>query len=699
MVRSRGSFVWVVVVVVAVLAVVVPPSRWATADAAYLNPRMVRTAVVPGRILDVDATRVLYLDTPAAPDSAPRLRIWSRSTNRLAATVPTVPVLPDRQDRQVNDQHALLTPRGALFAVSRPGGPVGESHLIEWSGGPDVTDLGTLSPDSLRVSAPFAIWIGGETGTALYRRDLRTGRTIDITAATHTPAGSNDGDDVTSDGDVLFSSDMDVMRYRDGAVEQLTSDNAGCYPMTDGTNVLYVPTCSSSDNAGLSLNDGTRTVTLVDGNGPDILAFQANRGDRHPGFAVAGGWVAYRTWNRTNHATRLWRRAPDGTVREIAASATLTLLTLTGSGAVTYLNAEGQLRLTEPTGSAVLLATGVTWAATTDRPHAFGGAWQPDDRPALALDGGLYLLSDATLVRLTLTVVGHGTVTVGPYPQACRAHCEITLSTGTLLTLWPVADLPGWRFTGWTTTACPGADLGACGVRLDADTTVTATFQAADTTAPTMTTPTPRLPAGRHLTAGVPAEVPVTVAWTAADPDDGLAASELQVSVSGGGYIPVSLPSESATGADLTTAVGATYQLRVRGTDQHDNTSDWVEGQPFTVLGEQETTATLQGDWEPNRSPDAWGGTTVTARQAHATASFTVQGTQVALVGLTGPEHGTISVQLDDHSLGTINTSGADTRARQVLTTLNISPSHSHTLRVTTDSPAPVELDGIVVLR
>ena len=295
-----------------------------------------------------------------------------------------------------------------------------------------------------------------------------------------------------------------------------------------------------------------------------------------------------------------------------------------------------------------------------------------------------------------------------PYDQACHATCTYGFSLGSLLSLRATADLPGWQFTGWG-DAC--ANAGACAFRLDGDTTISAVFQAADTTAPTVTAPTVRLPVGVQLSDGVPTAVPVDVSWTASDPDDGLGASDLELAVNGGGFAAMSLPSAAATGTRFPAAVGATYTFRARGTDQHGNVGDWGEGPLFarprqltesptvTVLAQQETAATLTGTWTSGQAPDSWGGSTITTRDTAATASFTVQGEYVGIVCATGPGRGAADVYVDGQQRGHFSTASVLTTPRRILAVVALRWYDQHTIRLAATGTDPLEVDGIVILR
>ena len=145
-------------------------------------------------------------------------------------------------------------------------------------------------------------------------------------------------------------------------------------------------------------------------------------------------------------------------------------------------------------------------------------------RPTSASSGAspsaasLYVLSSQPLATLNITVQGHGTVSVAPYGASCRSTCSVQFAPGAELDLTATADLPGWRFTRWQ-GACSGSSV-TCQLRLDATTSVSAVFHAADTTAPTTSPPATRLRPGSRLSSGVPPAIPLTTSWTATDPDD-----------------------------------------------------------------------------------------------------------------------------------------------------------------------------------
>ena len=69
--------------------------------------------------------------------------------------------------------------------------------------------------------------------------------------------------------------------------------------------------------------------------------------------------------------------------------------------------------------------------------------------PAAAVIGLRYRTVGPTM-PLSLRVEGHGTVSLAPYGLTCRADCQLPFNTSSTVTLRAVADLPGWRFSGWS---------------------------------------------------------------------------------------------------------------------------------------------------------------------------------------------------------------------------------------------------------
>lgn len=679
----RSCLVVLLTAVSGSLSIVAPATGAARAEPpGYLNPALVQVGQVPGQIVDVSQAQVLYLGT-AGSQSA--LEVLDRASGQTAA----VPAVPGHAPVS-----GWLIPGGVVFSAE--GADVTTARVYEWDGGPDVTDLGPLdSSNSIVVRGSYVIWSDAMT---LYERDVATGQTVVVA----TNAG-NWENDLLPTGEVVYWTEgtYQIMRYQDGQTEQVSPDTPGqwnTYPVTDGTNVVYRQSTPCCLNYRIVLNHGGSETQLTPP-APTASSFEPD-----PGFDydVAGGWTAFQQLDSTGSRLQTWLRDPDGATSQLPDIAP----TGPGGQAIVGVNAAGQ----------VMYSGGQSlYLGQTGRPSVLlasaNGGWQ-NHRAAgranfaaylgqqwnIAMGDSLYVLSSRPFVTLTITVQGHGTVSVAPYGASCRGACSVQYAPGAELDLTATADLPGWRFTGWQ-GACSGAGA-TCQLRLDTDTLVSAAFHPADTTAPTTSAPVTRLQPGSQLSAGIPPDIPVTTSWTATDPDDPVRQQELQVSVNGGGYAPVSLPSADAGQAVSTVVPTAQYEFRARATDSHGNLGDWTSGLPFTVGTAQETSATYTGAWTEHHSRTAWGGTTISTTSATAAATISTDSQQLAIVGPTGPQHGSMRICVDGTSCQTITTFSSSWRPRVILADFALTPG-SHTLSITQapKSGGEIELDGFIAFQ
>jgi len=293
----RSRLAAVCVAVSAALAMAVPVTRAAGAEApGYLNPALVEIGQVPGEINDMSETQILYLGGSA---SGITLKVLDRATGQ---TVP-VPAVPGHYP-----EYGWLVPGGVIFRAS--GGDSTTVRLYEWRGGSNVSDLGPLnSTFSVVVRAPYVIW---SDGTTLYRRDLATGQTVVVA----TDAG-NWYNDLLPTGEVVYwtedDSDYRIMRYYEGKTEQVSPDTPGLwniYPITDGTNVVYLrlTPCCGNQYYGVVLNHGTRETALTSPG-----SYELSSG---VDYEVDHGWTAFQGTSSTGDL-RTWLRDPEGTITQL----------------------------------------------------------------------------------------------------------------------------------------------------------------------------------------------------------------------------------------------------------------------------------------------------------------------------------------------------------------------------------------------
>ncbi|HEV7590183.1 MAG TPA: hypothetical protein VGO40_18840, partial [Longimicrobium sp.] len=245
-----------------------------TANAVAAGRRTL-LADLNGRILDLDAARVLYVDSSAA---VRRVRLRT---------------LSDGSETVVDSGFAgRLTPTGAL--VVRGTGPT----LVELRAGA-LTSLGPIgflhntSEPLLAVSGSWAAWMTATVGTVI-RRDLAAG--TNLTVGTPSAFASRASLDVGSNGDVVYESYIGggsggsslIRLFHDGTTTDVYNSSAVglTRPKTDGGNVVFVT---------LSLTAGYEQWLWRAGT-TERLARTSVVGSTQQIFLdsrTAGGWVAY----------------------------------------------------------------------------------------------------------------------------------------------------------------------------------------------------------------------------------------------------------------------------------------------------------------------------------------------------------------------------------------------------------------------
>jgi hypothetical protein len=252
---------------------------------------------VPGRVLDVDADRILFVDSTLADAQVVKLR------DRAAGTDVTI-----SSGTTAVQGRAYLTPPGADFFRKQSGFPF--STLFEWHNAV-LTDLGGAL--DLRVGGPFAVYGTGTSpvSTTLIRRNTVTGDVV--TVATDV---SITGKDVAANGDVAYWTDDGVVwRFRDGSgaaqVSPATGHNA--YPLTDGVNVVYERRTAMTPGGNgiyeIELFDGTNTITLAPGREQSVISAGSD-------YAANNGWTAY-TKPGSGGQLQVWTRSPVGEEQQV----------------------------------------------------------------------------------------------------------------------------------------------------------------------------------------------------------------------------------------------------------------------------------------------------------------------------------------------------------------------------------------------
>jgi hypothetical protein len=276
------------------------------------NQKLTPLASYPGRILDLQADRVLVYDERNAPLT---LRIVDRATN-ASQTIWTA------NPNEAWVYSAYLTPGGALFTVRHPLN--NEFRLREWRGG-TLLDLGQPGSTLLTVKGQWAVYNEFNMGVQpLILRNLITGTNTIVDA----DAG-NIYNDVTADGRVIFwdytgpppSAPTQIYEYAPGppptppTTTPLTAHptESSFYPVTDGVSVVFARWINPMQPASIVLRAANGAET--------ILATFADLRQPLPdlNYRIAGGWVAF-TRPGSGGSMQAWLRAPDGTERQLSST-------------------------------------------------------------------------------------------------------------------------------------------------------------------------------------------------------------------------------------------------------------------------------------------------------------------------------------------------------------------------------------------
>jgi hypothetical protein len=227
-----------------------------------------------------------------------------------------------------------------------------------------------------------------------------------------------------------------------------------------------------------------------------------------------------------------------------------------------------------------------------------------------------------------------------------------------------------------------------------------------DTAAPTADPPAESLVPNSTLGTS---QVPVKAAWSATDAGGGAVASyQLQLSVGGGAYADVVLPSPTTTSVTGPLEPGRAYRLRVRAEDGAGNLGAWAEGPSFTPDALQESNAAVAyaGAWATQSVAGAYGGALRYASAAGARATLSFAGKEVAWVAPKGANRGKAEVWVDGAKAATVDLYSASNLSRRVVFTKTWAASGSHKLEVrvlgakrAASSGTRVDVDAFVVLR
>jgi hypothetical protein len=283
-------------------------------------PRLIEVEKVSGTIFDFDSERILFRGTP---ENVKILKILDRLTGKetIIFDEPTA-------------YEGYLTPLGAIFSVGSS-----DSAVYEWGEGA-LIDHGL--GQNLKVKGDYCIW-DSRTGEPFFWKSNLIFYNL-ISGEKTMVVEDYRASDIASNGDIVFgiigdepdpnNTTINIFRYRKGEISQLTHDDdfRNYYPLTDGTNVVYI-------KEGSVDSEWKFAIAMYGPHGEEILTpfISRDQYSPYPGedYQINNGWVAFSKVENKD-MQNIWLRSPEGEMKQ-----------------VTYFNSRCRLKMLGPNGDIV----------------------------------------------------------------------------------------------------------------------------------------------------------------------------------------------------------------------------------------------------------------------------------------------------------------------------------------------------------
>ena len=213
---------------------------------------------------------------------------------------------------------------------------------------------------------------------------------------------------------------------------------------------------------------------------------------------------------------------------------------------------------------------------------------------------------------------------------------------------------------------------------------------------PQVSVPTAEFTRGKALGT---VKIPLRVTWSATD-GSGVVRTELERSVNGGAFSPVSLATRTSLTVLNKLAPGHRYQYRVRATDSLGNVADWVLGTEFRLVAvaSEDALIAYSAGWSSAALSGAYGGSSTSSSTAGATATFTFTGRALAWVGSRGPAYGRAEVRIDGELVATVDARKSQLQLRRILFALRYDTVAAHTVEIRLLDGKLVHVDALLVM-
>ena len=191
------------------------------------------------------------------------------------------------------------------------------------------------------------------------------------------------------------------------------------------------------------------------------------------------------------------------------------------------------------------------------------------------------------------------------------------------------------------------------------------------------------------------------IGWSGSDAGTGIAKYQLQVSVNGGTFSTILLPSATTTSTNRTLTDGRSYRYRVRATDRQGNVSPYAYGPTFKVARFQDSSATVTyaGAWSHVASASALTGRVSYSSSTSARAFITRGVRDFAWVATKTPTSGSAQVWIDGVLATTVSLRSTSTTYRRLVFQRHFSGLATHTIEVRPIGGGRIYLDVFLAYR
>jgi hypothetical protein len=166
----------------------------------------------------------------------------------------------------------------------------------------------------------------------------------------------------------------------------------------------------------------------------------------------------------------------------------------------------------------------------------------------------------------------------------------------------------------------------------------------------------------------------VRVTWPEASDPSGISTYELQRRKGSGSWTNVTLPAPTATTADVSVLIGATYAFRVRARDGAGNIGPWAAAPSAALTRVEETAAaiTYRDAFKRVALRGASGGYVRKTGANGRLCSLTFTGSSIAFVSTTARDRGIAEIRVDGGAWESIDLFSAAARTKKVVWTATV---------------------------